>query len=72
MKYGDLLMSDKNKTVGVTYNKHRGTYSSRIYQDGRTYGMGTYKNRDDAQKARDKGIAVLEFKRHRNVSDSFH
>ena len=65
-------MSDKNKTVGVTYNKHRDTYSSRIYQDGRTYGMGTYKNREDAQKARDKGKAVLEFKKHRNVSDSFH
>ena len=47
-------MNDK-RYPGVNYNKQADLWVARVYDNGKTYGMGCYKDRDEAVKARQLG-----------------
>ena len=56
-------MNDK-RYPGVNYNKQADLWVARVYDNGKTYGMGCYNDRDEAVQARQLGEATLTFKRY--------
>lgn len=60
-------MDEKQKYVGITFDKFTGLWRVRVYKDRRTYFVGRYKDKEQALEAK---LKFLKEKEEKNQAES--